>query len=52
LNGVLAGGCPTPLACEETGRTSYLSYLMKPSPQYCDVIVQRWREIRGEETQA
>ncbi len=38
------GSGTTLIACEQLGRTCYG---MEISPQYCDVIVQRWQKLTG-----
>jgi len=38
------GSGTTLIACEQLGRTCYG---MEISPQYCDVIVNRWEKLTG-----
>ena len=40
------GSGSTLLACEKTERKCFM---MELSPQYCDVIIQRWQDLTGEE---
>jgi len=40
------GSGSTLIAAEHTGRTCYI---MELSPDYCDVILQRWQNLTGEE---
>lgn len=41
---LFGGSGSTLIACEKTGRKSYL---MELDPKYCDVIVKRWEEFTG-----
>lgn len=42
---LFGGSGTTIIACEKTGR---VSYSMELDPRYCDVIVQRWQTLTGE----
>jgi len=45
----LFGGSGTTLiACEQTGRSAFLSEI---DPHYCDVIVQRWERLTGKKAE-
>ncbi len=39
---LFGGSGSTLIACERTGRTCFM---MELSPQYCDVIIQRWQDL-------
>lgn len=41
---IFGGSGSTLIACEKTGRKSYL---MELDPKYCDVIVKRWEDFTG-----
>lgn len=41
---IFGGSGTTLCACEQVGRTCYT---MELSPQYCDVIIQRWENLTG-----
>ena len=43
---LFGGSGTTIIACEKTGR---ISYIMELDPKYCDVIVKRWQEFTGKE---
>ena len=43
---LFGGSGSTLIACERTGRECFM---MELSPQYCDVIIQRWQDLTGEE---
>lgn len=43
---LFGGSGSTLIACERTGRECFM---MELSPQYCDVIIQRWQDLTGKE---
>lgn len=43
---LFGGSGSTLIACERTGRACFM---MELSPQYCDVIIQRWQDLTGKE---
>ena len=43
---LFGGSGSTLIACERTERECFM---MELSPQYCDVIIQRWQDLTGEE---
>jgi hypothetical protein len=45
---LFGGSGSTLIACEKSGRTSYL---MELSPAYCDVIVARWEKYTGQKAE-
>jgi DNA modification methylase len=45
---VFGGSGSTLIACEQTGRTCYMAEL---SPEYVDVIIQRWETLTGKKAE-